>query len=135
MQSKSLISLTAALVFALSGFASARIIMPNIDDAKKKPTAHAGIVSSTGSIVAGTGYAVSHDGTGEYTIDFPSGTFKTCPALMVTPSGINGHLVIANDFNYVTCGNGAEVRIQVRMYERTDGSLEDNSFHFVMNAT
>ncbi len=135
MQSKSLIGLTAALVFAVSAFASARIVVPGSPDKAKKPPARAGIVGSTGSIVAGTGYSVSHDGTGEYTIQFPAGTFANCPAIMVTPSGVNGHLVIANDFNYTACGGGGQVKMQVRMYTRQDGTLEDNSFHFVMNET
>jgi type 1 fimbria pilin len=132
VSSKSLASLTAALVFALTAFASARIVLP---DDGKKPTFRAGIVTSSGSIVAGTGYSVSHDGTGEYTVDFPAGTFRSCPAITATPAGINAHLPIANVYNYITCGGAGEVKVQIRLYARNDGSLQDNAFHFVMDET
>ena len=61
----------------------------------------AGIVNSSGSIVAGTGYSVSHDGTGEYTLDVPAGLFKNCPAIVASPAGLNGHLAIPDVYDYV----------------------------------
>ncbi|MFY9720283.1 MAG: hypothetical protein WAK16_11655 [Candidatus Cybelea sp.] len=142
MLTRILIALTASLVIATPGLASAtlvtspaRLMQPAPTfvqpDRHKKPAIKAGIVNSDGSIGAGTGYSVSHDGTGEYTLDVPGG-FKNCPAVLVTPSGINGHAPIANDYNYTACGGGGEVKIQIRVYSRTSGALQDNSFHFVM---
>jgi len=95
-----------------------------------------GIVAADGSIITGSGFSVSHDGTGEYTIDVPGGYFTNgCPVIFVTPAGLNPHASIPNDFNYITCGAGSgEVKMQVRLYSRTDGSLQDNAFHFLIMA-
>ena len=142
MFNKPLIMLTASLVIATSGLASARLITPArlmqpvqtfAQPNHKKSAVKAGIVGSDGSIIAGSDFSVSHDGTGEYTLDVPAGYFKNCPTVMVTPAGINGHAPIPDDYDYNTCGNNGEVKIQIRIYSRTDGSLQDNSFHFVMN--
>lgn len=143
MLSKPFIMLTASLVIATSGLASARLIttparvmqpaqtfaQPN----HKKSAVKAGVVGSDGSIIAGSGFSVSHDGTGEYTLDVSAGYFKNCPVVMVTPAGVDGHAPIPNDYDYYTCGNNGEVKIQIRIYSATDGSLQDNSFQFVMN--
>jgi len=141
--SKPLIVLTASLVVATPGLASARLITPPVRVTQpgqafvqpnhKKAAVKAGIVGSDGSIVAGSNFSVSHDGTGEYTLDVPAGYFKNCPVVMVTPAGVNGHAPIPDDYDYSACGNNGEVKIQIRIYSRTDGSLQDNSFHFVMN--
>jgi hypothetical protein len=88
-----------------------------------------GIIAQDGSIVIGTGYSVSHDGTGEYTVTYPSGTFTHTPALTCNPSGIDSHLPICNIYSY-TANNGG-IKVQFRIYARPDGSLEDNSFHFL----
>ena len=94
-----------------------------------------GIVSADGSIVLGTGYSVSHDGTGEYTVDVPGGFFTGCPVILVTPAGQNGQTPIADDFNYITCGAGSgEVKMQIRIRGRQDGALQDNAFHFLIMA-
>jgi len=109
--------------------ASAGVFGPNHH---KGPAIKAGIVTGSGTIAAGTGFSVSHDGTGEYTLDVPAGFFKNCPAIVVTPAGVNGHAPIPDDYDYSKCGNNGEVKMQVRIYSRTDGSLQDNSFHFAM---
>jgi hypothetical protein len=138
MFSKPLITLTASLIFATSALASARLIV--VPDARfaqpdgKKHAVKAGIVAGDGSIVSGTGYSVSHDGTGEYTIDIPAGTFPGCPAIMVIGAGVNAHAPIADVYNYITCGSG-EVKAQIRMYSNSGSGLQDNAFHFVMNET
>ena len=146
MFSKSLISLTAALVVATSAFASATTVVPlngsfaqsNGDFAApdvKNPEIRAGIVHADGTISQGRRFAVSHDGTGEYTLNVPARQFKNCPTIIVTPWGVNGHAPIANSFDYITCGNFGEVKIQIRIYSRTDGAGQDNGFMFVMNDT
>jgi hypothetical protein len=137
MSSKPLIALTASLIFATSALASARFVQFDGRFAQpdsKKHAVKAGIVAGDGSIVSGTGYSVSHDGTGEYTVDIPSGTFPGCPAINVTGAGINGHAPIADVYNYITCGSG-EVKAQIRIYSNNGSGLQDNSFHFVMNET
>jgi hypothetical protein len=133
MSSKPLIALTASIIFATSAFASARVIIAQPDG--KKNAVKAGIVAGDGSIVSGTNYSVSHDGTGEYTITVPSGTFPGCPAILVTGAGVNGHAPVANVYNYITCGGGGQVKAQIRIYANNGSGLEDNSFHFVMNET
>ncbi|MGA2759550.1 MAG: hypothetical protein ABSF08_04400, partial [Candidatus Cybelea sp.] len=104
MLSKPLFALTASLVMATPGLASARLITPParvmqpgqafVQPNHKKAAVKAGIVGSDGSIIAGSNFSVSHDGTGEYTLDVPAGYFKNCPAVMVTPAGVNGHAPI-----------------------------------------
>jgi len=124
MSCKSTFAVAISLVLASTALASAA-------HAPGKHKSLGGIVASDGSIVLGSGFSVSHDGTGEYTLDVPS--FPDCPVVFVQPAGINGHLPIANDFNYITCNTaGGEAKIQIRIYSRTDGSLQDNGFHFLM---
>ncbi len=146
MLSKSLIALTASVILGSTAMALARPVPPsrvfgaaqNVvqpDHGKKRTAMKAGIVNSSGSIVAGTGYSVSHDGTGEYTLDVPAGFFKNCPAIVASPAGLNGHLAIPDVYDYVTCGNNGEVKVQIREYEYNTGSLQDNAFHFIMMDT
>jgi hypothetical protein len=75
------------------------------------------------------GGIIAQDGTGEYTVTYPSGTFTHTPALTCNPSGIDSHLPICNIYSY-TANNGG-IKVQFRIYARPDGSLEDNSFHFL----
>ena len=101
MLSKPLIALTASLVIVTPGLASARLVAAparvmqpaqnSVQPNHKKPAVKAGIVGSDGTIIAGSNFSVSHDGTGEYTLDVPAGYFKNCPVVMVTPAGVNGH--------------------------------------------
>jgi len=120
------------LVIASSALASAFEPQTRFEPNHKKSAIKAGIVASDGSVAGGTGFSVSHDGTGEYTLQVPAGYFKDCPVVMVTPSGVNGHAPIPDDYNYMACGNNGQVKIQIRIYSRTDGALQDNSFHFAM---
>ena len=89
MNSKYVAILTAAMAIASLAPASATIPLAKHG---KGPAIKAGIVNQQGSIVSGTGYSVSHDGTGQYTLDVPAGFFKNCPALLVTPAGSMGTL-------------------------------------------
>jgi hypothetical protein len=131
VRNKPILALTMLLVVATSALASA--FEPQIRfQPDHKSATKAGVVGTTGSIVAGTGFSVSHDGTGEYTLDVPAGKFKNCPVVLVTPAGLNGHAPIPDDYDYSTCGNNGEVKIQIRIYSRTNGALQDNAFHFAM---
>jgi len=122
---KLIAAVSATLVFASLAPGSALA-------AHRTPVAKAGAVGSGGQVAAGSGYSVSHDGTGAYTIEVPAGFFHGCPAVMVTPAGGNGDVPIANDYNYITCGNHGAVKIQIRIVGRSTGNLQDNAFHFVM---
>ncbi len=132
MRYNPILALTAMLVIASSALASAFEPQTRFEPNHKKSAIKAGIVASDGSVAGGTGFSVSHDGTGEYTLQVPAGYFKDCPVVMVTPSGVNGHAPIPDDYNYMACGNNGQVKIQIRIYSRTDGALQDNSFHFAM---
>jgi hypothetical protein len=131
-------TLTAAIaalcILGSTGLASAQVVRPVMmhpagSSAKKKPS-QGGTVNLSGQIVNGTGFTVTHDGTGKYTLDIPSG-FKGCPVVMVTPAGANGDIPIVNDYNYITCGNG-EVKIQIAIFGRSSGNYLDNSFNFLV---
>lgn len=138
MLNKSFVNLTAALVFGTTALASARVFTyPNQSlfqpNHAKGPAILAGIVAGNGTIAGGTGFSVSHDATGEYTLDVPAGNkFKSCPVVVLTPAGVSGGIPIPDDYDYITCGNQGEVKIQVRIYSRTDGTHQDNAFHFAM---
>ncbi|HEX4159511.1 MAG TPA: hypothetical protein VHY79_13640 [Rhizomicrobium sp.] len=136
MSRTSIVALTASLIMASPAFAAA--LYPDQPNGShhsvtpgKKIKSKGGIVGGDGSIITGTGYSVSHDGTGEYTIDVPDGYFTDCPEILVTAAGNNGHAPIVNDYDYITCGQG-EVKMQIRIWSRTDGSAQDNAFHFLM---
>jgi hypothetical protein len=133
---KKLAVIAALLVLGSSGMASAQVVRPVMmhpagSSAKRKPS-QAGTVSLSGQTVVGTGFTVTHDGTGRYTLDIPNG-FKGCPVVMVTPAGMNGDIPIVNDFDYITCGNG-EVKIQIAIFGRSSGNYMDNSFNFLVIA-
>ena len=132
----SILAVAASLIMASSAFASALYPGQTLGSHHpvspgKKAKSKGGIINSDGSIIEGTGYSVSHDGTGEYTIDVPADYFKDCPVILTAAAGVNGHAPIVNDYNYITCGSG-EVKMQIRIWSRTDGALQDNSFHFLM---
>ena len=135
-------ALLSSMVFALASPALASTLYPGHQPALQdsspggKNKHKGGIVGADGSIITGTGYSVSHDGTGEYTIDVPGGFFTTgCPVIMVTPAGANGETPIADDFDYITCGAGSgEVKMQIRIHGRKTGVLQDNAFHFLIMA-
>jgi len=137
MSRASMIAVIASLLMASSGFASS--LYPNHALQKPVPPGKnnkhkGGIVASDGSIVTGTGFSVSHDGTGKYTIDVPPGFFtSTCPVILVTPAGYTSEFPIVNDYDYITCGGSGEVKMQVRFWGRKDGAAQDNAFHFFIS--
>jgi hypothetical protein len=127
-----LMMLAACAVLATTGIASATthyatpsygVVQPD-----KSTKVVAGIVNQNGGIVYGSGFAVSHPETGEYVITMNSGVFKHCPVISITPAGTNTSPPLANLYSY-GCGSGG-VSLTVLMIGSTNGSLEDNSFHF-----
>jgi len=124
---KRIITLAAGLAFALCGPASAAT---NWNAAKPDANtkAHAGIINTNGSVIAGTGFTVTHNATGMYTIVFPNNTFKACPAVNVTPAGGNGGIPIANVYGYGCSNGGATIVITINSIETS--ASQDNAFHF-----
>jgi hypothetical protein len=131
----SIVAIAASLVMATSAFAST--LYPSGVQDSATPGKHGkpkgGIVGADGSIVAGTGYSVSHDNTGQYTLDVPAGYFKDCPVVLATPAGYTSEFPIINDYDYITCGDLGEVKIQIRVWGRKTGAAQDNAFHFLMS--
>lgn len=83
-----------------------------------------GIVALDGTISAGSGFSVTKNGTGDYTITFD-------PAFAAVPScvAINGDNS-SGAFNHVTgSAAAASVRLQARV--ASTGVLTDMSFHFI----
>jgi hypothetical protein len=127
---KRMMMLAAGLAFALTGPASAGVNFNGAQpDASKKT--HSGIIAANASVVAGAGFTIAHNSTGVYTIVFPSGTFKTCPAVNVTPAGGNGGIPIGNLASY-GCGNGG-VTLVITMSNIANQQPQDNAFHFTLN--
>lgn len=91
----------------------------------------AGIVSATGQVERGSGFAVHHAGTGEYDVTFQPGFFPSgCAAMIVqswgsTPvlgNGSVGHCSARDPVFHVTL-------------ETTDGSPRDAHFRFIAAGT
>jgi hypothetical protein len=131
------IAAAAALIMASPAFASTLYpgkALQNLVPPGKNNKHKGGIVAADGSIVAGTGFSVSHDGTGKYTIDVPAGFFNsTCPVVLVAPAGYTSEFPIMDDYDYITCGGAGEVKMQIRIWGRKDGAAQDNAFHFFMS--
>jgi hypothetical protein len=133
----SIVAVAAALIMAAPAFASQ--VYPNKALQNPVPPGKnnkhkGGVVAADGSIITGMGFSVSHDATGRYTIDVPAGFFtSTCPVILVTPAGYTSEFPIVNDYDYITCGGGGEVKMQIRMWGRKDGAPQDNAFHFFMS--
>ena len=130
---KQLMALTAALIVAACGLASAgsfRTLQSASPDAKHQ--AHAGLVDQDGKIVHGSGFTVNHPRVGEYELVFPAGTFKTCPAVNITPWNIDTVAVFPLVFFYTCQGGGLSAT--VKLIARSGGTA-DNAFQFVVNET
>jgi hypothetical protein len=96
----------------------------------------AGAVTQTGGIAAGSGFTVTHDGPGAYTVSFPAGTFNgPVPLMTITPWGVDGQYVAADVFFVGLPGNGA-ASFQIRMSD-TLGTMTpvDNGFQFIVAQT
>lgn len=127
-----LILLAACALFATTGMASASprynpsygVAQPDKSGGVKVV---AGVVTGSGSGY-GSGFQVSHPETGEYVISIPSGTFKQCPVVNVTPAGTNGAPPLANLYGY-NCTNSG-VTLTILILGSTNGDAEDNAFHF-----
>lgn len=130
-----LVVLAGCLVLAATASASAGSIYrqpfgaPATPGAKAASGIRAGIVAGNGSVVYGSGFQVSHPQTGEYDISFDASDFKKCPVISITPAGSGSAPPVANLFGYAC--NASGVQITVLMIGSTNGSAEDNAFHFI----
>jgi hypothetical protein len=81
-----------------------------------------GVISSTGTILAGSGFSASRTGTGAYTVTF-SNSFTALPAVTATvQSGLS---------RLVTCTNVGNSSAQFRTYVSSTEALADLQFHFI----
>lgn len=84
-----------------------------------------GVVSSVGVIVAGEGYSVTYNGTGDYTLTFDP-EFSARPAVVVTPIQIGGQLRMAVEHN-ASLATGGSYRLLTGSNATT---AADAPFHF-----
>jgi hypothetical protein len=91
-----------------------------------------GVIAANGTINGGKGFTSVHNATGEYTLTWPSGYFKTCPVVNVTPAGLDGDIPISDIYSY-GCTNGG-VQVLVVISARSTGAGLDNAFHIVLNS-
>lgn len=96
------------------------------------PNYAAGAINPNGTISYGSGFTVTHQGTGQYVITFPTLTgFTSLPAMTVTPFGINGHVVTAIVSHVGGASGGAQFTINLT--DRLNRlHLEDNAFMFTL---
>lgn len=125
------ITLAICLILATSGTASAATRFAP-QNSFAQPDAKAGqvggIVNSSGGIVYGSGFQISHPETGEYIVTIGANVFKKCPIVNITPAGTNSSPPLANLYSY-GCGAGG-VSLTILMIGSTTGQPEDNAFHF-----
>jgi hypothetical protein len=88
-----------------------------------------GVVDQNGKVVAGKGFTAARNGTGDYTLSFPAGSFPTHgPALTCSGAGANGGVPICVIYglNWQIAGT---TTVNVRIWNQT-GAAQDNAFHF-----
>jgi hypothetical protein len=93
----------------------------------------AGIVNPDGSVAAGSGFSVTRNAAGDYTITIPAGTFNGVvpPAITVTPWGLDGHFPAADIDNEGAAGDGsATIRILISSSVGATNNV-DNGFEFI----
>ena len=123
---KTLLSMMALGAFAAFSLPASAKVIP---DASKTAT-YAGYVNTNGSIAAGTGFSVTHTGTGTYTVTYPSAKFPGgYPAMTLSGWGINGSNPIVN-LIFTSCGSGSCVFDIVTT--SSAGVAQDNGFVFTI---
>jgi hypothetical protein len=66
-----------------------------------------GLVGVRGATLFGKGFTVRRTAVGNYTLTFPAGTWRTFPAVVVTPQGLVGVSLVANLGTMTFTGNGS----------------------------
>ena len=90
----------------------------------------AGLINHDGSINAGSGFTVSHDGTGKYTITFAAGVFPThAPAMTCSPFGRGPGVPLCFVYSELWQGDSGPTTFGIRIYNIA-GNLQDNGFGF-----
>ena len=120
---------TLLSVLALGAFGSFSLpAVAGVRPDSAKTATYAGYVNPNGTVAAGSGFAVSHTGTGTYSVSYPSTKFPGgYPAMTVTGWGINGAMPIVN-LSYTSCGSGSCV-FDIVITSNT-GAAQDNGFVF-----
>jgi hypothetical protein len=88
------------------------------------PSVITGITTAAGGIVAGTGFAVAHPGTGVYNVTYTT-SFSSAPVTEVT----------ARDSSIVAAvSNVTATGLTIRMFDSATQAPIDNGFHFLSTA-
>jgi hypothetical protein len=66
-----------------------------------------GLVGVRGATLFGKGFTVRRTAVGNYTLTFPAGTWRTFPAVVVTPQGLVGVSLVANLGTMAVTANGS----------------------------
>lgn len=91
----------------------------------------AGIVEGDGDVITGTGFTVQRTDTGSYRLAFPAGTWKSIPAITVTPLGINNAVVVPVVVSSNTGSNGSSDVDIVLSSSAGALTLHDNFWSFI----
>jgi hypothetical protein len=118
------------LVVALGGQASAGTFYRYISPATT-PVTVAGIVSATGQVEHGSGFAVHHPATGEYDVTFQPGFFPSGCAVMIVQTW--GSAPVLGNARVGRCA--ARDPVFHVILQATDGTLRDAHFQFIAAGT
>jgi hypothetical protein len=94
----------------------------------------AGLVESSGTTLAGSGFTVSHLATGEYLVTFPAGTWSSFPVMTVTSSGSGGYVVPLLAEDSFNADGEANFIIEMSSTAGSD-TPQNHGFAFVATAT
>jgi hypothetical protein len=131
-------SLRAMLILplAVATLASASLVSTSAPAAAANlPFYSAGAVGSNGSVTYGTGFTVSHTGTGTYVVTYPASIgFQSLPVVTVTPWGVQ-HFPVAATISSLGGNNGGfQFTVQLNTINGKS-KLQDNSFLFTLIAS
>jgi hypothetical protein len=93
-----------------------------------------GLVGVRGATLFGKGFTVRRTAVGKYTLTFPAGTWRTFPAVVVTPQGLVGVSLVANLGTMAVTANGSAT-IEISLSSTAGPStLVDGRFAFNASA-
>jgi hypothetical protein len=92
-----------------------------------------GLVGVRGATLFGKGFTVRRTAVGNYTLTFPAGTWRTFPAVVVTPQGLVGVSLVANLGTMAVTANGSAT-IEISM-SSTAGPSTPVDGRFAFNAS
>ena len=119
---------TLALILSMSPARAEVVGCEPVYPLSKKTATFAGYVKPDGTIAAGSGFTVSHTGTGTYTVTYPQSDFPGgFPAMVAQGWDINGAIPVVNLFKAV-CVSGS-CTFEIHIFD-LKGDFSDNGFVF-----